>query len=219
MTHARFFTYHLPLTDCQLILQLITFSKHATQMIVLIDNYDSFTYNLYHYIRNTGEDVDVVRNDVCTISELKNMNPEKLVLSPGPGTPDDAGICMDVIREMGENTPILGICLGHQSMGQVFGADIVRGKKPMHAVISDIHIKNKYDVFKDVPDVIKATRYHSLIIRKDTLPECLEITAESSDGVIQGIRHTEQPLYGLQFHPESIASEFGHKIIENFVRL
>ena len=187
-------------------------------MFLLIDNYDSFTYNLYHYMREIGAEVEVVRNDQISVKDIQEKAVKGIVLSPGPCTPNEAGICLDLVSELYETHPILGVCLGHQTIAQVFGGSIVKGAVPMHAKVCDIdHIASP--LFKDVPPRFKATRYHSLIIDKATLPACLEEIATSDDGVIQAISHREYPVYGVQFHPESIASECGHQILRNFVHL
>jgi anthranilate synthase component 2 len=185
-------------------------------MILLIDNYDSFTYNLYHYLNEIGADVCVYRNDAISIKEIQTMPLTGIVISPGPCTPKDSGICVDVVNKLKDKCPILGVCLGHQAIGYAFGAKIIRGEKPMHAVISDIHHKAS-SLFKNIPKTFKATRYHSLIIKKDSLPNDFTITASSSDGVIQAFEHKTFPLFGVQFHPESIASEFGHELLKNFL--
>ncbi len=189
-------------------------------MILLIDNYDSFTYNLYHYIIEAGcEDVKVVRNDKITIAEIKKLNPKAIVLSPGPCTPDDAGICLQILEELKEQYPILGVCLGHQAIGQAFGGKVVK-TYPMHGKVSEIYHDNKSakrNIFKNIPSPFKATRYHSLIIEKETCPADLEITATTKDGIIMGVAHKKYNIHGVQFHPESIASEYGHKLIQNFI--
>ncbi|MFT5170826.1 MAG: anthranilate synthase component 2 [Candidatus Marinamargulisbacteria bacterium] len=185
-------------------------------MILLIDNYDSFTYNLFHFLREVGADVQVHRNDTLTMKEIEGMGVSGIVLSPGPCTPNEAGICLDIVHNFQKKLPILGVCLGHQAIGQAFGGKIVRGEKPMHAVISDIS-HSESPLFTGIPDTFKSTRYHSLIIDRPSLPPCLKITAESEDGVIQGIQHETLPLFGVQFHPESIASENGHDILRNFL--
>ena len=187
-------------------------------MILLIDNYDSFTYNLYHYIIGAGsKDILVKRNDQITIAEIKKLNPEAIIISPGPCSPSEAGICLDLIRNLKDKFPILGVCLGHQAIGQAFGGKIIK-TYPMHGKISDIyHVRT--NVFKDLPSPFKATRYHSLIIEKESIPSCLEITAQTKDGIIMGIKHQEYNIHGVQFHPESIASEHGHQLISNFLKL
>ncbi|MDB2550510.1 aminodeoxychorismate/anthranilate synthase component II [Rickettsiales bacterium] len=186
--------------------------------ILLIDNYDSFTYNLYHYMAKvTNENIEVIRNDKITIEEISKINPSSIILSPGPCSPNEAGICLDVIDNFKEKLPILGVCLGHQTIGQYFGGKIIK-HKPMHGKISNI-IHNNDGVFKNIPSPFKATRYHSLIIEKSTLPDCLEITATSDDGVIMGVKHQSLNIHGVQFHPESIASEYGHQLIDNFFKI
>lgn len=185
-------------------------------MIVIIDNYDSFTYNLYHYIAECGtRDIKVFRNDEISVSELRKLNPEKIILSPGPCTPNESGICLDVIKDFKEITPIFGVCLGHQAIGQVFGGNIIK-THPMHGKISKITHNNKR-LFKDIKNPFNATRYHSLTIDDNNFPESLEIDARSEDGVIMAVSHKKYKIYGVQFHPESIASEFGHKLIQNFL--
>lgn len=187
-------------------------------MILLIDNYDSFTYNLYHYLIEAGEkNVVVKRNDQITLKEIEELNPRAIVLSPGPCTPNDAGICLDVIKKFKDKFPILGVCLGHQAIGQAFGGNIIK-TYPMHGKISDVFHTNK-NLFKNLPSPFKATRYHSLIIEKETCPTDLEITAWTKDEIIMGVAHKKYKIYGVQFHPESIASEHGHEIIKNFLEL
>jgi anthranilate synthase/aminodeoxychorismate synthase-like glutamine amidotransferase len=187
-------------------------------MILLIDNYDSFTYNLYHYLIQAGEkEVLVKRNDEITIDEIKKLSPRGIVLSPGPCTPNEAGICLDVIEKLQGIFPIFGVCLGHQSIGQAFGGKVIK-TYPMHGKISEI-FHNKKNLFKNLPSPFKATRYHSLIIERATCPTDLEITAETKDGIIMGVAHKKFKIYGVQFHPESIASEHGHQIIKNFLDL
>jgi len=187
-------------------------------MILLIDNYDSFTWNLFHYLGELGAAVKVVRNDEITAGEALAMKPDGIVLSPGPCTPNEAGICMDVIRQADGAVPILGVCLGHQAIGQVYGGDIVRAPAPMHGKMSTIHHTGK-SVFRGLNNDFQATRYHSLTIDPPSLPETLEVTATSEDGVIQGVMHKTHPVHGVQFHPESIASENGHALLENFLKL
>lgn len=189
-------------------------------MLILIDNYDSFTYNLYHYIRECHAEVEVHRNDTISVADVIAQKPEAIVLSPGPCTPNEAGICLDLVEAAAKhNIPLLGVCLGHQSIGQAYGANIIRGEKPMHAKITTMHHLEKSKLFNNIPKDFKATRYHSLIVEKDTLPECFNITATSDDGVIQAMEHKTLPLFGVQFHPESIASEYGHTLIENFLTI
>lgn len=186
--------------------------------ILLIDNYDSFTYNLYHYLIQAGQkDVIVKRNDKISVAEIKKMNPRGIVLSPGPCTPNEAGICLDVVNEFKGVIPILGVCLGHQTIGQAFGGNIVK-TYPMHGKISEMHHEGK-NLFKGLPSPFKATRYHSLIIEKETCPKNLEVTATTKDGIIMGVADEKLKIYGVQFHPESVASEHGHQIIKNFLDL
>lgn len=180
-------------------------------MILLIDNYDSFTYNLVHYLADIGVEVEVKRNDALTAEEA--LAYEAVIISPGPCDPDKAGICLDVIKQS-KTTPIFGVCLGHEAIGQAFGGKIIR-TEPMHGKTSKVSHTGK-GVFKDLPSPFTATRYHSLIVSHETLPDCLEVTAEV-DGIIMGIQHKELPIHGVQFHPESIASEHGHRILENFI--
>ncbi|MDA9865013.1 aminodeoxychorismate/anthranilate synthase component II [Pelagibacterales bacterium] len=194
-------------------------------MILLIDNYDSFTFNLAHYIEETGQSVNVIRNDKLTTKDIKNnIKPSKIIISPGPCTPDDAGICIDVIKEFYQTIPILGVCLGHQSIGQALGANIVRANKIMHGKITEMTNENKSMIFKGLPNKFNATRYHSLVIDPKSLPECFNIISTTQDDnktVIMGIEHKEYPVYGVQFHPESIGTSMlhGKKIISNFVNL
>tara|TARA_B110000495_G_scaffold183956_1_gene180655 strand:+ start:874 stop:1464 length:591 start_codon:yes stop_codon:yes gene_type:complete len=187
-------------------------------MFILIDNYDSFTYNLYHYFSEIGANVEVYRNDKITINELKLKNPTGIILSPGPCTPNDAGICMEIIKKLGVSIPILGVCLGHQSIGQVYGGKVIRSPYLMHGKVSSINHQNK-TIFNNIKSPFKATRYHSLIIEKNNLPSCLDITAETEDGIIMGLSHKQYPVHGVQFHPESIASECGHDILQNFINI
>jgi anthranilate synthase component II len=187
-------------------------------MILLIDNYDSFTYNLYHYLLEIGAEVEVVRNDVISVDEIAKKKLEGIVISPGPCTPNEAGICLELVTRLQGKVPMFGVCLGHQSIAQSFGAEIIRGDKPMHAKISMIHHENTR-LFSDIPKSFKATRYHSLIVKRDTLPDCFSVTAVSDDGVIQAIEHKHLPLFGVQFHPESIASEYGHELLSNFLNI
>lgn len=191
-------------------------------MILLIDNYDSFTYNLYHYIIEAGcKEVMVVRNDKISIAEIRKLNPQAIVLSPGPCSPDDAGVCLQVINDLKAEYPILGVCLGHQAIGQAFGGKVVK-TYPMHGKVSEIYHTNKSangNIFKNIPSPFKAARYHSLIIEKETCPNDLEITATTKDGIIMGVSHKKYNIHGVQFHPESIASEHGHQLIKNFIEL
>lgn len=186
-------------------------------MILLIDNYDSFTWNLYQYFCELGAEVQVRRNDALTLAHIDALNPQKIVISPGPCTPNDAGISLAVIRHYAGRIPMLGVCLGHQAMAQAFGASVVRAAKVMHGKMSPV-THNGQGVFRGLPSPLTVTRYHSLIVDPATLPECFEITAWSETQEIMGIRHREWDLEGVQFHPESILSEQGHALLENFLR-
>jgi anthranilate synthase/aminodeoxychorismate synthase-like glutamine amidotransferase len=186
-------------------------------MILMIDNYDSFTYNLVQYLGELGQDTKVARNDKIILSRIRSLKPEKIVISPGPGYPKDAGISMDVIREFGGRIPILGVCLGHQCIGEAFGGRIVRARRLMHGKTSNIYHNGK-DIFKGIPDPFEATRYHSLIVERKTLPSCLEITAETKTKEIMGLKHKKYPIWGVQFHPESILTESGIKLLANFLK-
>ncbi len=186
-------------------------------MILLIDNYDSFTYNLVHYLGELGAEVEVYRNDAISPMEALDKRPAGIVLSPGPCDPDKAGICLDLIAATAGRVPILGVCLGHQAIGQAYGGKVVRAPECMHGKISTIHHEGK-GVFKGLPARFEATRYHSLIVDRDSLPECFEITAKTEDGLIMGLQHKELPLHGVQFHPESIATEHGHALLKNFLK-
>jgi len=190
-------------------------------MLLMIDNYDSFTYNLVQYLGELGEDVQVVRNDALSIDEIRRLAPKRIVISPGPGTPDQAGITLELIEKLGAQIPILGVCLGHQSIGQVFGGKVVRAGSIMHGKTSPIHHTGK-GVFAGLPNPFIATRYHSLIVEKASLPDCLEVTAwtQHADGSvdeIMGLRHRTLPIEGVQFHPESILTEHGHAQLRNFL--
>ncbi|MGZ5937544.1 MAG: anthranilate synthase component II [Rhizomicrobium sp.] len=187
-------------------------------MLLLIDNYDSFTYNLFHYLGQLGAEVVVKRNDELTAAEAIALKPEAIVLSPGPCTPNEAGICMDLVKLANGRYPILGVCLGHQAIGQVYGARIVRAPEPMHGKLSRIHHTGR-SVFRGLNNDFLATRYHSLTIAPDSIPATLEVTATSDDSVIQGIMHKTHPVHGVQFHPESIASENGHALLQNFLQI
>ena len=187
-------------------------------MLLLIDNYDSFTYNLVHYLGQLGQEVCVERNDALSTQEAMERNPSGIVLSPGPCDPDQAGICLDLIKAASENkTPLLGVCLGHQSIGQAFGGEVVRCHEIVHGKIGQIHHKQK-GVFEDLPSPFAGTRYHSLVVDRESLPDDLEVTATLEDGTIMGLKHRTLPIEGLQFHPESIASEHGHRLLENFTK-
>ena len=190
-------------------------------MLLMIDNYDSFTFNLVQYLQTLGAEVKVVRNDAMTVDEIETLAPERIVISPGPGTPDQAGVTLEMIERLGQRTPILGVCLGHQSIGQVYGGDVIRAKTIMHGKTSRIRHEGK-GVFADLPDAYEATRYHSLVVDRNTLPDSLEVTAwtEYEDGSfeeIMGLRHREFPVEGVQFHPESILTEHGHALLKNFL--
>jgi anthranilate synthase component 2 len=185
--------------------------------ILLIDNYDSFTYNLVHYLQELGAKVEVQRNDAISVFQVISGNYNGVVISPGPGDPSDAGISLDLLKTA-EDLPILGVCLGHQAIGEAFGGRVVRGEKPMHGKVSDIYHHGK-SVFADIPSPFEATRYHSLVVERASIPEVLEVTAETQDGVIMGICHKKLPIHGVQFHPESIASNHGHKLLGNFLKL
>ena len=187
-------------------------------MLLLIDNYDSFTYNLFHYLGELGAEVKVVRNDEISAADALKMKPEGIVLSPGPCTPNEAGICLEVIEMAAGQMPILGVCLGHQAIGQVYGGRIVRAPEPMHGKLSPIHHDGS-SVFTRLPNPFKATRYHSLTVERASLPESVRVTAWTEDGVVMGLAHRERPLHGVQFHPESIASVAGHSLLKNFLDL
>ena len=189
-------------------------------MLLMIDNYDSFTFNIVQYLGELGADVEVVRNDAIDVQGIRELNPDRLVISPGPCTPNEAGISVDAIKAFAGRLPILGVCLGHQSIGQAFGGDIVRANRVMHGKTSPIHHAG-VGVFSGLPDPFEATRYHSLVIRRDTLPSCLEVTAWTQAGgavdEIMGIRHRDLDIQGVQFHPESILTEHGHQLLSNFL--
>ncbi len=187
-------------------------------MILLIDNYDSFTYNLVHYLGELGGVCEVHRNDQITVDQALKLKPKAIVLSPGPCTPNEAGICLDLIRAAGASIPLLGVCLGHQSIGQVYGGRVLRAKLPMHGKLSTIRHDNR-GLFAGLPGKLDVTRYHSLIVERASLPADLEVTAETSDGIIMGLQHKTHPVHGVQFHPESIASEHGHDLLANFLKL
>lgn len=187
-------------------------------MILLIDNYDSFTYNLVHYFGELGAEMEVHRNDAVSVDEALEKNPSAIVLSPGPCDPDKAGICLELVERSAGKIPILGVCLGHQTIGQVFGGKVIRAPLCMHGKMSDITHEGR-GVFEGLPKTFEATRYHSLTLNPDQIPDCLEVTARSDDGVIMGIQHKDYPIHGVQFHPESIASEHGHDILANFMKI
>ncbi|HEX5665233.1 MAG TPA: aminodeoxychorismate/anthranilate synthase component II [Hyphomicrobium sp.] len=187
-------------------------------MLLLIDNYDSFTYNLVHFLGELGASCEVHRNDKITTDEVLKKKPKAIVLSPGPCTPNEAGICLDLIAKAGPKIPLLGVCLGHQSIGQVYGGKVIRAPEPLHGKLSTIRHFDK-SVFKGLPETFQVTRYHSLIVERKSLPDCLDITAETEDGIIMGLMHKTHPVHGVQFHPESIASEQGHALLANFLTL
>jgi len=188
-------------------------------MLLLIDNYDSFTYNLVHFLGELGAEAIVHRNDKLTVKQALGLHPQAIVLSPGPCDPDKAGICLDLIKAAADNKiPLLGVCLGHQAIGQVFGGRVIRAPHLMHGKMSAVNHLGR-GLFKNLPSPIQATRYHSLIVERETLPPSLEITAETNDGIIMGLQHKELPIHGVQFHPESIASENGHDLLRNFLNI
>jgi anthranilate synthase/aminodeoxychorismate synthase-like glutamine amidotransferase len=187
-------------------------------MLLMIDNYDSFTYNLVQYFGELGEEIRVFRNDKITVEGIESLSPRRIVISPGPCSPNEAGISMAVIRHFAGKVPLLGVCLGHQSMGAVFGGVITRAEKLMHGKTSLIHHDGK-TLFKGIPNPFEATRYHSLVIKKDTLPDCFELSAWTEEGEIMGIRHKEVLMEGVQFHPESILTQQGKEILRNFLKL
>jgi len=185
-------------------------------MFLLIDNYDSFTYNLVHFLGELGAEVTVRRNDAIGVDEALAMEPQGIVISPGPCDPDRAGVCLELVHAASGRMPLLGVCLGHQAIGQAFGGSVVRAPLPMHGKVSTIH-HHGTGLFANLPNPLTATRYHSLVVARDGLPDCFEITAETEDGVIMGLRHRELPVHGVQFHPESIATEHGHDLLANFL--
>jgi anthranilate synthase component 2 len=187
-------------------------------MLLLIDNYDSFTYNLFHYLGQLGADVVVKRNDELSVADVLAMKPEGVVLSPGPCTPNEAGICLELVAKAGARLPILGVCLGHQAIGQAYGGTILRAPEPMHGKLSRIHHTGR-SVFRGLNNDFLATRYHSLTIAPESMPRDLEVTATTEDGVIMGVMHRTHPVHGVQFHPESIASENGHALLQNFLQI
>ena len=186
--------------------------------VLLVDNYDSFTYNLYQYLGELQAEVEVVRNDAVTVDEALGREPRAIVISPGPGTPDQAGISLELIRRAAGRVPLLGVCLGHQALGQAFGGRVVRAPKLMHGKTSEIHHDGR-TVFAGVPQAFTATRYHSLVVARETVPECLEVSAWTADGVVMGLRHREHALEGVQFHPESILTGAGKDLLRNFLAL
>ena len=187
-------------------------------MLLIIDNYDSFTYNLVQYFSVLGCDVLVKRNDEITVPEIAALHPDRICISPGPGRPEDAGISSELIRQLGPKKPILGVCLGHQCIGAVFGGEVVPAPRLMHGKTSPVR-HQRAGVFADLPNPFEATRYHSLIVRRETLPSCLEITAETAEGEVMGLQHREHPIHGVQFHPESVLTAEGMKLLKNFLAL
>jgi anthranilate synthase/aminodeoxychorismate synthase-like glutamine amidotransferase len=187
-------------------------------MVLVIDNYDSFTYNLVQYLGELKVDLEVRRNDHVTMDEIRTMKPERILVSPGPCSPKESGVSNEIIKTFGPQLPVFGVCLGHQCIGHTFGAEVVVNYRMMHGKTSPISHNGK-DLFVGMPNPFSATRYHSLVIKKDTLPECLEITAESDEGEIMGVRHKQYPIWGVQFHPESILTENGRTIVKNFLKL
>lgn len=188
-------------------------------MILLIDNYDSFSYNLYQLVGTLNTDIKVIRNDEMTIDEIKNMKPTHIILSPGPGFPKDAGICIEAAKELGKDIPLLGVCLGHQSICEAFGATVSYAKRMMHGKQSDVEIDTECPIFSGMKPVINAARYHSLAAMEDTMPDCLKITARTDDGEIMAVMHRQYPIYGVQFHPESILTPDGIDILRNFLEM
>jgi anthranilate synthase/aminodeoxychorismate synthase-like glutamine amidotransferase len=186
-------------------------------MLLMIDNYDSFTFNLVQYIGEIYPDIEVYRNDKITVEQIQKRNPEAIVISPGPCTPKEAGISVEVARTLGPSIPMLGVCLGHQSIGYAFGGEVVRAPYLMHGKVSDIKHDGK-KLFAGLPEPFTATRYHSLILKRETCPDCFEISAETADGIIMGVRHKEYPIDGIQFHPESILTDVGKDLLRNFIK-
>ncbi len=187
-------------------------------MLILIDNYDSFTYNLVHFLGELGAECEVIRNDKISADDVLKKKPEAIVLSPGPCTPNEAGVCLELVTKAAGKVPLLGVCLGHQAIGQAYGGKVIRAPEPLHGKLSTIRHTNE-GVFKDLPKTFQVTRYHSLVVDRDSLPAELEVTAETEDGIIMGLQHKQHPVHGVQFHPESIASECGHALLANFLSL
>ena len=191
---------------------------YSHNMLLLIDNYDSFTYNLVHYLGELGTEVRVARNDALDVQQAMGLKPDAMLLSPGPCTPNEAGICLDLIRVNNGRIPLLGVCLGHQAIGQAYGGKVIRAPKLMHGKVSTIYASGE-GIFSGLPSEFVATRYHSLLVEEKTLPPSLRITASTSDGLIMALEHQSQPVFGVQFHPESIASDYGHALLANFLRI
>ena len=187
-------------------------------MVLVIDNYDSFTYNLVQYLGEMRVDMQVHRNDQISLDQIRALKPERILISPGPCSPRESGLCNEIIRRFGPNTPLFGVCLGHQCIGHTFGADVVVNYRMMHGKTSEIK-HNGRDLFQGMPEPFTATRYHSLVIRRESVPDCLEITAETDEGEIMGVRHKQHPIWGVQFHPESILTQNGRQILRNFLTL
>ncbi len=189
-------------------------------MILMIDNYDSFTYNIVQYCLELGADLKVIRNDELTVEEIKALNPQKIIISPGPATPNEAGVCLDVIEKFADTTPILGICLGHQSIAQVFGGEVIKAPNMMHGKTSQIEVLCEDLLFKNLPTQMTQTRYHSLTVNKHNLPENIIVTSKSlDDNEIMSLKIKDKNVYGVQFHPESVMSEYGHEMLDNFLKL
>ena len=186
-------------------------------MILVIDNYDSFVYNLVHYVEDFGVHTEIHRNDALSVSEALRKKPQGVILSPGPCTPDDAGICLELLRQAPDDLPIFGVCLGHQAMGQAFGGDVIGARQIMHGKVSELKHAGR-GVFRGLPSPLRATRYHSLAVKRETFPSAFTVDAETADGEVMGMSHKTRPLFGVQFHPESIASEHGHAMIANFLQ-
>lgn len=187
-------------------------------MLLMLDNYDSFTYNLVQYFGELGEDVQVRRNDQVTVADIVDLKPDRICVSPGPCSPAEAGISVELIRHFAGKVPVLGVCLGHQAIGAAYGGDVIRARQIMHGKVSDI-THTGTNVFSGLPSPFVVTRYHSLAVDRNTLPDCLEVTAETADGEIMGLRHKTLPVYGVQFHPESVLSEHGHALLKNFLNV
>ncbi len=189
-------------------------------MILMIDNYDSFTYNIVQYCLELGANLKVIRNDEMSVEEIENLNPEKIIISPGPATPNEAGVSLEVVKKFADRKPILGICLGHQTIAQAFGGEIIQAKNMMHGKTSQIEVKEAMPIFKTLPKEFRATRYHSLVVNQENLPSVVKPTAYSKDdSEIMALQIVGKPIFGVQFHPESIMSEYGHEMIDNFLRL